>query len=116
MGTTSLRFAAERFSLAVFLLACSCCSVYAALSESQVLSLIERAKILSSDSQVQARVGLHDVAISAYRHPKATDKDCKIDAVLLAKTVIDADPVVITTIKVRFYDPTNNTSYREINV
>ncbi|MBI4532337.1 MAG: hypothetical protein HY711_00195 [Candidatus Melainabacteria bacterium] len=115
MGITSLTLMAGSFSVVV-LLAVGVTIAWAALSESQVLSLIERAKILSSDAQVQARVGSRDVAISAYRHPKATDKDCKIDAVLLAKVVMDADPAGITTVKIRFYDPTNNTSYREIDV
>src|SRR4029450_1243013 len=39
-----------------------------------------------------------------------------IDAILMAKALMDAEPKTITKVKVRFYDPANRTSYREVNV
>lgn len=88
----------------------------AALSDAQCVSIIEKAKILTPDSRVQASVGPREVWVSAYRNPKANEKDCKIDAILMAKVLMDADPKNITMIKVRFYDPTNRTSFREVRV
>ena len=88
----------------------------ATLSDAAAVALIEKSKIVSTDSHVQARVGAGEVALSLYRNPKANDKDCKIDAILMAKALMDAEPRTITKVKVRFYDPANRTSYREVNV
>lgn len=91
-------------------------AAWALLSDAEAVTLIEKARIVTPDSQVQARVGAGEVAVSLYRNPKANDKDCKIDAILMAKALMDADPKGISTVKVRFYDPANRSSYREVNV
>lgn len=91
-------------------------AAWALLSDAEAVTLIEKARVVTPDSQIQARVGAGEVAVSLYRNPKANDKDCKIDAILMAKALMDADPKGITTVKVRFYDPANRSSYREVNV
>lgn len=93
-----------------------CPQAGAVLSDAGAVALIEKSKIVGADAHVQARVGPGEVALSLYRNPKANDKDCKIDAILMAKALMDAEPKTITKVKVRFYDPANRTSYREVNV
>ncbi len=88
----------------------------AALSDAGAVALIEKSKVVGADAHVQARVGPGEVALSLYRNPKANDKDCKIDAILMAKALMDAEPRTVIKVKVRFYDPSNRTSYREVNV
>jgi hypothetical protein len=87
----------------------------AALSSSQLVELVQKAKILSPDYKIQSLISGQEAFFSTYRNPKATDKDCKIDSVLVGKTVMGADPT-IKRVKMRFYDTSNVSRYREISV
>jgi hypothetical protein len=88
----------------------------AAITAEEVVKVVEKAKILTSEYKVTASVGGGEARINTYRNPKASDKDCKIDAVLIAKEVMQADPSAITRVSVRFYDTTNISRYREVVV
>lgn len=92
--------------------------VWAKLSASEVLRIIGESKILAADSNVQAAVhpDEKEVEISATRDARATDKDCKIDAVLIAKKVMDVDSDGVAKVKVTFFDAANRTSFRKVTV
>ena len=47
--------------------------------------------------------------MSTLRNPKATDQDCKIDAVLLAKTIMDAYPRDVSRTRMMFSDSNSGT-------
>lgn len=73
-------------------------------------------KILKSD--VQAYYSNGEATINTYAHPKATDNDCKIEAVLVTK-VLTADPgfgSAIKSVRVNFYNQSNPTYYRAVVV
>jgi hypothetical protein len=73
------------------------------LRAEDALSKIKQAKILDPKYSVKlAFTGEEEATLNVERNPKATDNDCKIDAVLLAKTIMSAYPSRIVRVKVVF--------------
>ncbi|MBK9203477.1 MAG: hypothetical protein IPL73_13815 [Candidatus Obscuribacter sp.] len=90
--------------------------VLAAPSATDITSAIDKAKILSSNTRVAAAVNGAEVYISTYRNAKANDNDCKIEAVLIAKTVMDLSPADITRVTVYFYNALRRSSRKVVSV
>jgi hypothetical protein len=86
-----------------------------AVTSEEVIKLVEKAKIISPELKLQAAINGPEVDLSTYRNPKATDRDCKIDAVLMAKEIMTAYPAIVR-VKVLFYDATNPNKYREVMI
>jgi hypothetical protein len=82
-------------------------SAQAAVSATDVVNVVEKAKILSTGTRVSAAINGPEVYISTYKNARATDNDCKIEAVLIAKTVMDLAPADITRATVYFYSTAN---------
>jgi hypothetical protein len=79
----------------------------AAVSSADIVNVVEKAKILSTGTRVAAALNGTEAYISTYKNAKATDNDCKIEAVLIAKTVMDLSPTDITRVTVYFYSSAN---------
>lgn len=90
----------------------------AKISEAQLSKLIDQSKVLGTDTEVRAELheSEREVVITTNHNPKATDKDCKIDAVLIARKIMDADPGGIAKVRVVFYDRENNRNFRQVTV
>ncbi|GEM_PF-2251535 len=88
----------------------------AKLTSEQIKKIVQDSKVLGSDASVSASSSGKEAVISTYRNPRATDKDCKIDAVLIAKKLMDADPQGTALVKVLFYDPSNAGNCRQVTV
>jgi len=87
------------------------------LTSTDIKGIVEEAKILSPEfRECQVVLGEGEAAVSIYRNPKASDRDCKIDAVLILKKILDADPNAISRLVVRFHDPTNPGRFRQVIV
>lgn len=115
-GVSSMRLIP---SLAVvWLSVVSLLPVSAKVSAAEVLKVIGESKILTADSNVQAAVhpDEKEVEISATRDARATDKDCKIDAVLIAKKVMDIDSNGVAKVKVTFFDAADRANFRKVTV
>lgn len=84
----------------------------------QLAKAVNDSKILGSDTEIRAELvgGDKEALIFATRNPQATDRDCKIDAVLIAKKVMDVGPASLTKVKVTFYDQTNKNNFRQVSV
>ena len=80
---------------------------FAAISSADIVNTVEKAKILSSGTRVAAAINGSEAYISTYKNAKATDNDCKIEAVLIAKTIMDLAPSDITRVTVYFYSTAN---------
>lgn len=85
----------------------------AKLNEDQIREAIKHDNASHGDAQVA--ITATQASISTFRAENATDKDCKIDAILLAKTVFDRDPELLHVL-VRFHDLRNHSEYWEANV
>lgn len=100
------------------LVACalSFCLPACALTNQEVITAIEKAKILDPSIRVNAQVSKDVVWVATYKNPKANDRDCKIEAVLLAKTIMDLAPGEVPRVEVRFHSQTALSKFRQVDV
>lgn len=91
----------------------------AAISPDDVITAIEKAKILAPGIRVsvtQSKEAKEELNITTFRNVKAEDKDCKIEAVLMAKTAMDLDPTSVTRVQVYFYSSAMTGKYKKVTV
>jgi len=86
------------------------------LSKPEVINAIEAAKVLAPGISVNADVYRDQVSVSTYRNARANDNDCKIEAAMIAKTVLDLAPKEISRVMIYFFSMANPTQYREVAV
>lgn len=88
-----------------------------ALSEKVLEGKLNAAKILLPGSRFVVNTGDIEVTVSKFvtDGSKDPDKDCKIEAVMIAKTIMDADATV-KRVKTQFYDRGNPTEFRSVSV
>ncbi len=84
----------------------------------KIAAIIEKAKILEVGYKVVAVVNGSEVIVSTYRNNDARDlnKDCKIDAALIAKELMLSNNLGIHRVKVHFHEPALSGDYREVTV
>jgi hypothetical protein len=106
----------KRVLLAVGL--CMTCqlSAFAAVTPGELQAAIDKAKVLAPGITVSVASGGGQVAVSTYRNSKANEDDCKIDAVLIAKTVMDLAPEGITSVAVYFFNRKDLSTYDQITL
>jgi hypothetical protein len=75
-------------------------------NDDRLEKVIEGSKILTPGYPIRAVVRNDEGFVSTYRNPNASENDCKIDAVLITRKVIEAKkPVRLTKVQVDFYHP-----------
>jgi hypothetical protein len=61
-----------------------------------LISAIRRAKLINADYPLRVlKHGSDEVLVTTLLNPKATEKNCKIEAVLVAKAIMEADKSVL---------------------
>lgn len=88
----------------------------ALISDSEAVEVVEKAKILAPTIRINARVRPDEIEIATYKNPKANASDCKIEAVLIAKTLMDFAPGQVSRVTVYFYSSTSLSTYKEVAV
>lgn len=86
-----------------------------AQTAAQIESTIKKSKYIDNTRPVRAAVKNGEVSISTYSHPKASDKDCKINALLIMKELLQKFKTV-HRLHISFYDPKDPSSYRTAEV
>lgn len=77
---------------------------FALLTDRDVVNAVDRAKILPANASMSARVSKEFVQVATYRNERANDNDTKIEAVLIAKTIMEAGAQgEVTRVEVFFY-------------
>ncbi|MBX9723759.1 MAG: hypothetical protein K2X81_20300 [Candidatus Obscuribacterales bacterium] len=81
-----------------------------------IADTIDKAKILDKGYKVSAKLNDTEAIISTYGHKASTDidKDCKIDASLIARELILNNNFGLTRVTANFYDPELTGSYRQV--
>jgi hypothetical protein len=87
----------------------------AAISESQLVTILRAAKVVPADSKLSASIAGDEVVITTTKKEGATGDASKIEAVLIAKTVFDSVSNDQQRTKVIFFDFKAN-SYSEVAV
>jgi hypothetical protein len=91
-------------------------SAEAAVTVNQIVTAVDQAKILANGTGVRAAINGSEVYISAYRNTRANDNDCKIEALLIAKTTIDLAPNDIGRVTVYFHNTLNIKKRKVVSV
>lgn len=91
-------------SLSLSLAAAPVLASDSSLPSADVAEVIRKAKVLNQDYPVHVIVNNQDATVLTRRHYKATDDDLKIDAVLIAKAVLDKFADKLDRVKVLFRD------------
>jgi len=87
----------------------------AAVDTAAITTALEDGNVFASGIRVSVRLNGDEATISTYRSSQANDDDCRIEAVLAAKTVIDLAPDDIYRVVVYFYEP-NLSSYKQVQI
>ena len=74
-------------------------------SSNDIVTLLRKAKIVGEEAELKVKIKGADVVVSTERNLRAKDDDCKIDAVLVAKTVIFSPLGKFNKVTVKFLDP-----------
>lgn len=92
-----------------------CSPVSAALNQKEIEAKITEAKILQPGDKISSAVRPEEVVVHKYKAADSvnTEKDCKIEAVLIGKVVMTADPSV-KKVKVRFFERLDRSKYSEV--
>ena len=107
---------AKRFRVASAMAALLACGTLAPgwagdspLSELKMAELIKKAEIVDATFPLRVLVDDKSVIVQTRRSAKASDNDCKIDALFLAKTLLDAYPNQIQKVNVLFHRDSDDT-------
>lgn len=92
------------------------CPAHAVASAESVTASINKAKVLAPGTQIKVRVQGEQALISTFRNERADDKDSKIDALLLGKTVFEIPTSGITSLVVYFYNSKTPNEYKSVTI
>ncbi len=93
-----------------------CLSARALPSDSEAVDALEKAKILAPTIRLNARVAQDGIEVATYKNPKANQNDCKIEALLIAKTLVELAPGEVPRVVVYFYNSTSLSSFKQVSV
>lgn len=86
---------------------------WAKLGPDELAAALKAEKVLSGEAKVSLQGS--EAILSIYRSDTATDKDCKIDAAMAAKTLFNSDPELARVV-VHFHYKQNPAAYSEVGV
>jgi len=110
-----LRMRTRGLLAATLLMTCQL-SALAAVTPAEIQAAIDKAKVLAPGIGVAVGSTRGQVAVSTYRNSKANEDDCKIDAVLIAKTVMDLAPEGVNSVTVYFFNRKDPSTFDQINL
>lgn len=102
---------ATAISLSIFAGPC-----LAAVSADDIASSINKARVLAPGTQIRAKVQGEQALISTFRNERADDKDCKIEALLVGKTVFEIPGSGITSCSVYFYNSKSPSEFKSVTI
>ncbi len=85
-------------------------------TDSEAVDALEKAKILAPTIRMNARVAQDGIEVATYKNPKANFNDCKIEALLIAKTLMELAPGEVPRVVVYFYNSTSLSSFKQVSV
>ncbi|MBA3860058.1 MAG: hypothetical protein C0507_24380 [Cyanobacteria bacterium PR.3.49] len=74
------------------------------VTPTELMAILKNAKIIDQTALMRAVLTDQEALVTAKRSAKDTDNDCKINAVMFAKTLMDAYPDQVLRCKVMFFD------------
>ncbi len=102
-------------TVAALTLGLQCAPAFSAVSPNRIADAIYKARILAPGAALRVRVQGEQAQVSTYRNDRATDKDCKIEALLVGKTIFDSN-FGITSVSVFFFNNKSPSEYKVVNI
>jgi hypothetical protein len=88
----------------------------ATATTNQIEQTILKAKILTPGFPVKAQIMGNEVEIRTHRNPKATDRDCRIDAALIAKAIAELKLDKVQKVRVVFYERLSGAMFKQVAI
>jgi hypothetical protein len=85
------------------------------VTNTDIVNAVYSARVLDPGTSVRVRADGDRVFISAYRNPAENDDDCRINTVIIAKSVLATTGDSVARVTVYYYG-TDGTSYAEVSV
>ncbi len=82
----------------------------------QLRETLQKSHIFTLNSKFKIRKTDSTIAVSTYRHPYGNENDMKIDALLVAREVLKTNALGISTVRVYFFDETDQSQYTMASV
>lgn len=89
---------------------------FAAVTPEEASKAINKAAILAPGTDIKVRVGGDSVAVSTFRNRNANDKDTKIEALLIAKTIFEIQGNTASLVTTYFYNNMQPNQFRSVSV
>jgi hypothetical protein len=90
-------------------------AVSANATTSELVEALEQNNVFAAGISVSIRKAGPELLVSTYRNSQATNEDCKIEALLAAKTIFDTGAEGVSRVKVFFFEPTLD-KYKEVSM
>lgn len=78
-------------------------------------SAINSSKLLPPEYKIRAAIAIPEVTITTYRNAKASDQDCKIDAILIAQKVMETFKTV-AAVRTQFHYVTDPKRFDQVEI
>lgn len=91
------------------------CADEAKVLPAELVTVVRNAKIIKEEYPLRASLNNHEAILTTQRAKGTSDNDCKIDALFMAKALMQAFPQEVLRVKVLFSDY-DNQSYSQIQV
>lgn len=101
---------------AATILICTKLPTLAATTPEELVAAIYKAKVLPPGISVRVDVKGDQALISTFRKGESTDKECKVDAILLAHTLIEEARAPFARVTVYYYNATDINKYKMVSV
>ncbi|MCA9803503.1 MAG: tetratricopeptide repeat protein [Cyanobacteria bacterium HKST-UBA02] len=85
----------------------------AELSTGQIKAVIDKARVIPRQATYSLRKDGGHVLVELRGYPSSNPRDRRIDAILIARTLINADPGAITAVVTRYLDDTSGNAFTE---
>ncbi|MDX2106545.1 MAG: hypothetical protein SFY67_09090 [Candidatus Melainabacteria bacterium] len=87
-----------------------------AISSQEATQAINQARILAPGTQLKINVAKGLATISTFRNEQANEKDTKIEALLMSKTLFDLGKSDIANVSIYFYEARDPKQFRSITI
>lgn len=85
----------------------------AELSTGQIKAVIDKARVIPRQANYSVRNDSGHILVEVKGYPSSNPRDRRIDAILIARTLINADPGNITSVVTRYLDDASGNAYTE---
>ncbi|MBK9142797.1 MAG: tetratricopeptide repeat protein [Candidatus Melainabacteria bacterium] len=85
----------------------------AELSTGQIKAVIDKARVIPRQATYSVRNDRGNILVEVKGYPSSNPRDRRIDAILIARTLINADPGNITSVVTRYLDDASGNAFTE---